>query len=94
MKVLIIGSGKVGAASAWDLVRDSEVEIVGIVDRRRSNLERLQGWINSNKLKLHVLDVSNTADMKMLMKEYDAGIISLPARKTSYTSVEAAIEVG
>lgn len=94
MKVLVIGSGKVGAASAWDLVRDSEVEIVGIVDRRRSNLERLQRWINSNKLKLHVLDVSNTADMKMLMKEYDAGIISLPARKTSYTSVEAAIEVG
>lgn len=94
MKVLVIGSGKVGAASAWDLVRDSDVEIVGIVDRRRSNLERLQRWINSNKLKLHVLDVSNTADMKMLMKEYDAGIISLPARKTSYTSVEAAIEVG
>lgn len=94
MKVLVIGSGKVGAASAWDLVRDSEVEIVGIVDRRRSNLERLQRWINSNKLKPHVLDVSNTADMKMLMKEYDVGIISLPARKTSYTSVEAAIEVG
>lgn len=94
MRVLVIGSGKVGAASAWDLVRDNSVEIVGIVDRRRSNLERLQKWINSNKLKLHVLDVSNTADMKILMKEYDVGIISLPVRKTSYTTVEAAIEVG
>ena len=94
MRVLVIGSGEVGAASAWDLVRDSEVEIVGIVGRRKSNLERVQKWINSNKLKLHVLDVSNTADMKILMKEYDVGIISLPDRKTSYTTVEAAIEAG
>ena len=65
MRVLVIGSGEVGAASAWDLVRDSEVEIVGIVGRRKSNLERVQKWINSSKLKLHVLDVSNTAEMKI-----------------------------
>jgi lysine 6-dehydrogenase len=94
MKVIVIGLGKVGAASAWDLVRDNEVEVVGIADRQRSNLERLQKWINSSKLKLHVVDVSDTANMKILMKEYDVGIISLPARKTSYTTVETAIEVG
>jgi lysine 6-dehydrogenase len=92
MRVLVIGSGEVGAASAWDLVRDSEVEIVGIVGRRKSKLERVQKWINSNKLRPHVLDVSNTADMKILMKEYDVGIISLPDRKTSYMTLEAAIE--
>jgi lysine 6-dehydrogenase len=94
MRVLVIGSGKMGAASAWDLVGESEVETVGIVGRRRSNLERLQKWMNSSKLKLHVLDVSNTADTKILMQEYDVGIISLPDRRTSYTTVEAAIEVG
>jgi lysine 6-dehydrogenase len=92
MKVLVIGSGEVGTASAWDLVRDSEVEIVGIVGRRRSSLERIRKWMGSDKLKLHVLDVSNTADMKVLMKEYDVGIISLPDRKTNYGTVEAAIE--
>jgi len=94
MKILVIGLGEVGAASAWDLVRDSEVEIVGIVGRRKSSLERVQKRINSNKLKLHVLDVSNTADMRTLMQEYDVGIISLPDRKTSYKTLEAAIEAG
>ncbi len=94
MKILVIGSGKVGAASAWELVRGNEVEIVGIVDKQRGNLERLQKRINSSKLKLHFLDVSNTADMKILMNEYDVGIIALPARKISYTTAEAAIEVG
>jgi lysine 6-dehydrogenase len=92
MKILVIGSGEVGTASAWDLVRDSEVEIVGIVGRRKSSLERIRKWLNSNKLKLHVLDVSNTADMKTLMQEYDVGIISLPDRKTSYRTLETAIE--
>ena len=94
MKILVIGSGKVGAASAWDLVKNSEVEAVGIVGRRKSNLERVQTWINSNKLIVHVLDVSNTEDTKILMKEYDVGIISLPDRKTSYTTVATAIEAG
>ena len=94
MKVLVISSGKVGAASAWDLVKNSEVEAVGIVGRRKSNLERVQTWINSNKLIVHVLDVSKTEDTKILMKEYDGGIISLPDRKTSYTTVAVAIEAG
>jgi len=94
MKILVIGSGKIGAASAWDLANDSEVETVGIVGRQKSNLEKVQKWINSNKLVVHVLDASNTKDMKILMKEYDVGIVSLPDRKTSYTTVAAAIEAG
>ena len=92
MKVLVIGSGEVGTASAWDLVRDSEVELVGIVGRRKSSLERIRKWISSDKLKLHVLDVSNATDMKTLMQQYDVGIVSLPDRKTSYRTLETAIE--
>jgi len=94
MKVLVIGSGEVGTASAWDLVRDSEVELVGIVGRRKSSLERIRKWISSDKLKLHVLDVSNATDMKTLMRQYDVGIVSLPDRKTSYRTLETAIEAG
>ena len=94
MKVLVIGSGEVGTASAWDLVRDSDVELVGIVGRRKSSLERIRKWISSDKLKLHVLDVSNATDMKTLMQQYDVGIVSLPDRKTSYSTLETAIEAG
>jgi lysine 6-dehydrogenase len=94
MKVLVIGSGEVGTASAWDLVRDSDVESVGIVGRRKSSLERIRKWISSDKLKLHVLDVSNATDMKTLMRQYDVGIVALPDRKTSYRTLETAIEAG
>jgi lysine 6-dehydrogenase len=92
MKVLVIGSGEVGTSSAWDLLRDSEVEIVGIVGRRKSSLDRIRKLLGSDKLKLHVLDVTNATDVKALMQQYDVGIVSLPDRRTSYRTLETAIE--
>jgi len=95
MKVLIIGgSGKIGSVVAWDLVKDSEVEAVGIVDRRKGALERTKKWLNSDKVIVHVLDISNREDTRRLMKQYDVGVITLPDRRTSYKVVDTAIEAG
>ncbi len=95
MKVLVFGgSGKMGSAVAWDLVKDNEVEAVGIIGRRKGALEATKKWLNSDKVILHVLDITNKEDTKRLMKEYDVGVISLPDRRTSYKIVETAIETG
>ncbi|GAF73154.1 unnamed protein product, partial [marine sediment metagenome] len=95
MKVLIIGgSGKIGSVVAWDLVGDNEVEAVGIVDRREDALEAKRKWINSDKVIVHVLDISNREDTRRLMKQYDVGVITLPDRRTSYRVVDTAIEAG
>ncbi|GAF95420.1 unnamed protein product, partial [marine sediment metagenome] len=95
MKVLIIGgSGKIGSVAAWDLVKDSEVEAVGIVDRRKDAIERTKKWINSDKVISHVLDIANREDTRRLMKQYDVGVITLPDRRTSYRVVDTAIEAG
>ena len=95
MKVLVIGgSGKMGSVVARDLVKDNEVEVVGIVGRRKDALERANNWINSNKVMLHILDITDRENTKRLMKEYDVGVISLSDRKGSYKAVEAAIEAG
>lgn len=63
---------------AWDLVKDDEVEAVGIVDSRKGTLERTKRWIDSNKVILHVLDITNREKAERLMKEYDVGVIALP----------------
>lgn len=95
MKVLVFGgSGKIGSAVAWDLTKDNEVEAVGIVGRRKDALERTRKWIGSNKVILHVLDVSDREDTERLMKQYDVGALALPDRRTSYRVVECAIEAG
>ncbi len=95
MKVLVFGgSGKIGSVVAWDLVKDTDVEAVGIVDRRMRALERVNNWINSNKVRLHILDITDREKAKRLMKEYDVGVITLPDRKTSYKVIDTAIEAG
>lgn len=95
MRVLIIGgSGKMGSVIARDLVRDSEVEAVGIADRQIGVLQTVQKAINSNKLMVHVLDVTNTEETGRLMTEYDVGVIALADRRANYRAVEAAIEAG
>ena len=94
MKALVIGSGKMGSIIAGDLVKDADVEAVGIVDSRKSSLDRMQKRVHSSKLIARVLDVTNTEDTKKLMKDYDVGVIALDDTKACYKVVEAAIEAG
>jgi saccharopine dehydrogenase-like NADP-dependent oxidoreductase len=95
MNVLIFGgSGKIGAAVAWDLVKANDVDTVGLIGRREDALERTKVWIDSPKTRTHVLDIAETQSFKSLMQHYDVGVIALPDRKTSYKIVETAIETG
>jgi lysine 6-dehydrogenase len=95
MKVLILGgSGEIGSAVAWDLVRHHDVEAVGIVGRREDALESTKRWIHSKKVITHALDVLNRQAVAELMKQYDVGVLALPDRRTSYALVETAIEAG
>ena len=95
MKILVFGgSGKMGAAVAWDLVKEKDVEQVGLVGRRAETLERTKGWVDSPKIQVHVLDVADREAAMKLMAEYDVGVLTLPDRRTSYMVADSAIEAG
>lgn len=95
MNILVFGgSGKIGAAVAWDLVKANDVDVVGILGRREDALKMTSDWINSPKIRTHILDITDTQGIKSLMQQYDVGVIALPDRKTSYKIVETAIETG
>ncbi len=95
MKALVFGgSGKIGSAVAWDLAKDKQIEQVGITGRRKSALEKTKKWIGSKKVVAHVLDVDNKSATMKLMKQYNAGVIALPDRRTSYRIAHCAVEAG
>ncbi|UCD59273.1 MAG: saccharopine dehydrogenase NADP-binding domain-containing protein [Candidatus Hydrogenedentota bacterium] len=95
MKALVFGgSGKVGSAVAWDLAKDDKIKTVGITGRRLEALKRTKKWIGSEKIKLHVVDVNDKPALMELMRQYDAGAVAMPDRKTSYKVVHAAVEAG
>lgn len=95
MKLLVFGgSGKMGAAVAWDLVQQGDVEQVGISGRHAASLESTKSWIESPKIKTHVLDIADRQAAEEIMAEYDVGVIALPDRRTSYLIIDAAIGAG
>jgi saccharopine dehydrogenase-like NADP-dependent oxidoreductase len=95
MNVLIFGgSGKIGAAVAWDLAKEEDVETVGIIGRREVALQKTLAWINNPKVRSYVVDVADTQAIKNLMQRHNVCVIALPDRKTSYKVVEMAIENG
>jgi saccharopine dehydrogenase-like NADP-dependent oxidoreductase len=95
MKILIFGgSGKIGSAVAWDLAQDDEVKAIGIVGRHKKTLENIKGWVKSDKVVPHVLDINDKKGTIGLMKKYDAGAVVLPDRKTSYKVLHYSVEAG
>ncbi len=94
MKALIFGAGKQAEGCAWYLANRSDFETIGIASRTEARIDGLIEFIGSDKLVKHVLDVTERDKTRALMEEYDVGINTLPTRKTSYTTLEVAIEVG
>jgi lysine 6-dehydrogenase len=95
MKALVFGgSGKIGSAVAWDLAKDERITQIGITGRRREALDGTIKWIGSKKVVPHVLDVNDKTSAIALMKQYDAGAIAMPDRRTSYKIAHFAIEAG
>jgi lysine 6-dehydrogenase len=95
MKILVFGgSGKMGSAVAWDLVKQEDVEVVGLVDRAQDSLTRVRDWVGSEKIRLHELDIHDVAALADVMAAYDVGVSTLPDRKTSYRAAETAVKQG
>jgi lysine 6-dehydrogenase len=95
LKVLIFGgAGKIGCAAAWYLANQGDNESIGIVGRSENSLQKIKSWIDNDKVNIHVLDVSDATATIKLMGKYDTAIIALPERRSSYKTVESAIDAG
>ncbi len=97
MKILVFGgTGRIGSAVAWDLARygGGEVDEVGIAGRSPDALQKTIAWIGSERVTAHALDIADEAATRKLMQDYDVGVITLPDRRSSYRTVEAAIDAG
>lgn len=93
MKVLAIGAaGKMGRAVVSYLANDPAVEVVGLLDTQEGALRSLVKGGNTEKFRLHPLDINCIEDVKEVMKQYDVGVVTLPNRRLSYQVMEAAIE--
>ena len=77
MKVLVVGSGKVGSEIARDIARSSEVDSVIVVDAQPKNLKNVQAI---EKIRTRRLDISQRRPLLDAMRGVDLICGALPGR--------------
>lgn len=92
MRILVLGAGKMGHASALDLEKDENVERITLTDTSQSNLEKALGRAKTDKIDIIHADATDRATIK-LMKGYDVAIGALP-HPASAPALKNAIDAG
>ncbi|HVO61323.1 MAG TPA: saccharopine dehydrogenase C-terminal domain-containing protein [Terriglobales bacterium] len=82
MKLLVIGSGMMGSAAAYDMARNPQVVDVTIADKDLNAAREVAARINqrtgSEKVRAVRLDASNTKAVTKLMRSHDAALSAVP----------------
>jgi lysine 6-dehydrogenase len=74
MKILILGSGRMGLGAAFDLAHNSPADAVTVADIDLERARAVVATVNSPKLAAAQIDVANHADVVELMRGHDAAI--------------------
>ena len=84
MKLLVIGSGMMGSAAAYDMSRQADVVSVTLADSNLKRAREVAARINhiqgDKKLKAVALDASSESAALRLMKGHDATLSAVPYR--------------
>src|SRR5882757_5708853 len=82
MKLLVIGSGMMGSAAAYDMARQTEVQSVTLADadlkRAREVAARINRLRGDKRVKAAPLDASSQKAAAKLMKGHDAALSAVP----------------
>lgn len=91
MKILVLGSGRMGLGAAFDLAHNSEAEAVTVADLDLERARAVVATVNSEKLKPAQIDVSNDREVMELMSGHDS-IISCVTYFHNARLARAAVE--
>ncbi|MBA3806601.1 MAG: saccharopine dehydrogenase NADP-binding domain-containing protein, partial [Acidobacteria bacterium] len=74
MKILVIGSGRMGLGAAFDLAHSSNVETVTVADLDVERARAVAAAVKSDKVKPAQIDVADDRAVVELMRGHDAAI--------------------
>jgi lysine 6-dehydrogenase len=74
MKILVLGSGRMGLGAAFDLAHNSDVEAVTVADLDVERARAVSTAVKSDKLRPAQIDVTDERAVVELMRGHDAAI--------------------
>ncbi len=97
MKLLVIGSGMMGSAAAYDMARQDHVDSVTLADNDRQRVKDVAARVNriagNKKVRAVVLDAAKEKEAARLMKGHDGALSAVPYR-LNLGLAKAAISAG
>ena len=82
MKLLVIGSGMMGSAAAYDMACQSQVDSITLADsdlkRARDVAARVNRIVGDKKVRAVAVDASRSKDAVRLMKGHDGALSAVP----------------
>ena len=97
MKLLVIGSGMMGSAAAYDMARQNRVDSVTLADNDRQRAREVADRVNriagNKKVRAVALDAAKEKDAARLMKGHDGALSAVPYR-LNLGLAKAAISAG
>jgi lysine 6-dehydrogenase len=97
MKLLVIGSGMMGSAAAYDMARQGQVDSVTLADndfkRAKDVADRVNRISGGKKVRAVALDASKEKEAERLMKGHDGALSAVPYR-LNLGLAKAAISAG
>lgn len=78
MKIVVIGSGMMGQAIAFDLYKYSNFKTITLIDRDKNTLESAEKFLKGKKINFQLIDVEKTKKLKVFLKDYDIAISAIP----------------
>jgi lysine 6-dehydrogenase len=74
MKILVLGSGRMGLGAAYDLAHNSDAEAITVADLDFERARAVVETVKSAKLSPAQIDVTNETEVVSLMRGHDAAI--------------------
>ncbi|MGA7079208.1 MAG: saccharopine dehydrogenase C-terminal domain-containing protein [Terriglobales bacterium] len=97
MKLLVIGSGMMGSAAAYDMARQDQVDSVTLADNDRQRVKDVAARVNriagNKKVRAVALDAAKEKEATRLMKGHD-GVLSAVPYRLNLGLAKAAISAG
>jgi lysine 6-dehydrogenase len=78
MRMLVLGTGKMAKAIAYDFSRQKDVTKIGVAGRKSSSSKSILKFIKSKKAKGEVINLKDVRSIVTLMKSYDVAVSAVP----------------
>lgn len=91
MNILVLGSGMMGKAIAYDLERFSDFEKITVADQNKSLLTATQQFFHDTVIEFIPIHVENQTELRTHFKKHDLVISAIPFRY-NYTLARLAVQ--